>query len=260
MSRTTNSNSRSAKAGFNKVVPKPFCPHCKNLGMSEAVYTSHFVRANADPTSKVVCPELLATECTYCFMSGHTKSRCPIVIAEEAQRKKEEKKKLYAENLQKKRVAEEKQEPKKAKQLFSKFAALIDSDSDEEQPVKANKKQKNKQVVVEQFPALPSKPKVVPTPNAQPTNSYAFVASSQKKEEVLKKPKLTRSQASGYSTTPIPNNTFWDGFNSEKEDETEFALRKHEEESSFEEERRQKLFSLKASEISWENDSDDEDW
>jgi len=262
MSRTTKSisNSRSAKGGFNKVAPKPFCPHCKNLGLDESVYTSHFVRENSDPSSKVVCPELLSTECPYCFKPGHTKSRCPILIARETQRKKEEKKQLYADNIQKKHAEEmAKKEQKKAKQV-NKFTALLESDdSDDEKPVKAIQKQKNKQATVEQFPALPSKPKVEPTMPNQPTNSYAGVT-AKPKQEILEKPELIRSQAFGYSTILIPKNAFWDEFDSEKEDEREFAARKLEEELAIEE-HKQKLFSLKASDVSWdESDSDDEDW
>lgn len=53
-----------------------YCKFCKDAGKDEAVYTSHFLRENRDPNSRIVCPALLATECKYCFKTGHTTSRC----------------------------------------------------------------------------------------------------------------------------------------------------------------------------------------
>jgi hypothetical protein len=77
-------------------------------------------------------------------------------------------------------------------------------------------------------------------------------------------PKLTRSQASGYSVTPVPN-AFWDGFDSEKEDEMEYAARKLKEELALEA-HKTKILSAKVTNMSlseWASsatDSDEEDW
>ena len=63
------------KGSYQSQVKKstaPPCAHCRNLGLD----TGHALRASADPSSAVVCPVLLATECKYCFKLGHTTSHC----------------------------------------------------------------------------------------------------------------------------------------------------------------------------------------
>ena len=52
------------------------CKFCKDAGKSEAEYTSHFLRESKDPTSRIICPTLLAIECRYCSKRGHTVSKC----------------------------------------------------------------------------------------------------------------------------------------------------------------------------------------
>lgn len=60
--------------------PKPkYCKVCHDAGKEEKVYTSHFIRESPDPTSRVVCPTLLALECKYCFKRGHTIKYCTIL-------------------------------------------------------------------------------------------------------------------------------------------------------------------------------------
>jgi hypothetical protein len=103
MSRQSFSNQKNSK-----VVPagQAYCAHCANIGKPESVYRSHYVRESSDTNSKIVCPELLATECPYCYKTGHTKSRCPILLAQDAKRIKEEKKQKHMENFEKKKEAE----------------------------------------------------------------------------------------------------------------------------------------------------------
>lgn len=256
-----------------KVVPasaNPFCAHCANIGKPESIYRSHFVRESADPASRIVCPELLSTECPYCFKSGHTKSRCPIFLARENQKKKEEKRQMFLENVQKKQVEEAnaKLNTKKGK-MTSKFSILndsSDSDSEDEQsnPAVVTKVNKSKPVVVDQFPALSSsKAKVVPTKSTT-SISYAGIAAKTKSEyedeqflkEKMKKqsvpaPTLTRTKASGISDAPTPKNDFWEGWDSQNEDEMEYAAKKIELD-----EYKKKLFSLRATDIDWAQDSD----
>lgn len=54
-----------------------YCKVCHDAGKTEADYRSHFIRETPAPTSRVVCPTLLALECRYCFNSGHTIKYCP---------------------------------------------------------------------------------------------------------------------------------------------------------------------------------------
>ena len=54
-----------------------FCAYCKAKGLSEAEFTSHFVKDAPGPKGKVCCPELLKNECGYCHEIGHTPKHCP---------------------------------------------------------------------------------------------------------------------------------------------------------------------------------------
>lgn len=54
----------------------PFCSFCKHAGKSYAEYTSHYPKDRPGPEGKVICPTILATECSYCHEKGHTKRHC----------------------------------------------------------------------------------------------------------------------------------------------------------------------------------------
>jgi len=56
-----------------------FCKVCKDAGLKEAVYTSHWVRDSHGPSGKVTCPTLLSQKCRYCKKKGHTPKHCPKV-------------------------------------------------------------------------------------------------------------------------------------------------------------------------------------
>jgi hypothetical protein len=65
-----------SKSNNIKAIVK-YCKVCHDAGKSESEYRSHFIRESPSPTSRVVCPTLLALECRYCFNSGHTIKYCP---------------------------------------------------------------------------------------------------------------------------------------------------------------------------------------
>ena len=50
-----------------------FCKICQDSGKPSSVFRSHNVRNRGN----VVCPILLATECRFCKMKGHTPKFCP---------------------------------------------------------------------------------------------------------------------------------------------------------------------------------------
>ena len=52
----------------------PRCGHCHNLGLP----SDHRLRETAEPTSKLLCPVLLKTECRICGECGHTRTHCPM--------------------------------------------------------------------------------------------------------------------------------------------------------------------------------------
>jgi hypothetical protein len=124
---------------------KTFCKVCQDAGKPESVYTSHFVRSMPDKSGKttVLCPTLLNTECRFCFNLGHTTKFCPTIAAN---KKSEEKATRKAEFKQ----IEEKTAVKVQKPT-SVFAALADSDSDEEDTCKVSKPIST---IKEEFPSL----------------------------------------------------------------------------------------------------------
>lgn len=65
---------------LSKQNAKPkYCKVCHDTGKDEKTYTSHYVRENPDPTSRIVCPTLLSMECKYCFKKGHTVKFCKVI-------------------------------------------------------------------------------------------------------------------------------------------------------------------------------------
>lgn len=66
---------KASKMSIVKVA-KPYCKVCHDAGKSEKEYTSHFVKSEAGPKGKVVCPTLLNQECRFCKQTGHTVSHC----------------------------------------------------------------------------------------------------------------------------------------------------------------------------------------
>jgi hypothetical protein len=76
--RFLDQKSKNKGSSLNKSQQlKPFCKICFDTGKLEQIYNSHFVRETRDPNSRIICPTLLAMECRYCFLKGHTVSKCP---------------------------------------------------------------------------------------------------------------------------------------------------------------------------------------
>lgn len=109
---------------------KPYCKVCHDAGKDESEFRSHSVRSKPDYYGKtvVICPTLLATECTYCYKHGHTVKFCPVITANKKQLNK-------AQNNHLRQEAEEKDKKKKVSKPKSGFAVLADS-SDSEKEVK----------------------------------------------------------------------------------------------------------------------------
>jgi len=109
---------------------KPYCKVCHDAGKDESEFRSHSVRSKPDYYGKtvVICPTLLATECTYCYKPGHTVKFCPVITANKKQLNK-------IQNNHIRQEAEEKDKKKKVSKPKSGFAVLADS-SDSEKEVK----------------------------------------------------------------------------------------------------------------------------
>lgn len=163
---------------------KPHCAVCQSAGKPEEVYTSHFVRESPDPKSKVICPTLLSQTCLHCGNPGHTTSYCSL--------KKKQEKEVKKENY--KYAMKEKEMPTIAKKKITNVFDLLNSDSEDEVPVKRTekkalsvsfapilKKEVKSAINMEEFPALSAFP-VKRKAQAEPEVSFAKVAAKSAQE------------------------------------------------------------------------------
>ena len=205
------------------VQKKPICTFCLNLGKTESEY-SHYTYSLPDRNgkSKPLCQELLATECKYCFKLGHTIKFCPTLKQQDKERERA-----------KKVEAAEKTKPKiQEKKPASIFAALMDSDSDDEEKVskKVSKPVENypvlsapvKKVEVEKqevktgWAAIAAKPAEVKKV-AEPTKSTGLVMLS---DYIKPEPKVEVKKAAPWAAkTPVVTKSWADESDSEDEDE-----------------------------------------
>ena len=119
-----------------KVGGGKFCKICKDMGKSLEEYTSHYVRETPDPTSKVVCPVLIAAVCRYCKAGGHTVKHCPKIEAKNRQQAKALKDQSHI--ISKNYCIEVTKTTKRKKvsrdqNNFAAFAVLNDDDSSDEE-------------------------------------------------------------------------------------------------------------------------------
>jgi hypothetical protein len=275
MSRQSNNN-RSNKGAKVAPAPQPYCAHCFNLKKPESVYKSHFLRASPDPKSAVVCPELLATNCRYCFKNGHTVGACPVLAEKKREEERFEKQKEREARLKQQSIEQKKQAEVKKQQNKGSFAALFDESSDDEEMTlkvssKVSKKPTNISSKIEtfeeKFPALPTKSASVAA--APKLMNYAGMAAKSKSEyeneqylksKMMKRvemPVLKRSERVNEAIVPGPVADFWADW-SENDDEVEYAINQI---TAREEKEKKPL--LRASDLNWamsDSDSDDEDW
>lgn|GEM_PF-1507348 len=138
-------------------VVKPFCKVCHDAGKPESVYTSHFVRSDTGPNSKVICPTLLAQECRYCCKIGHTVKFCPVLVDQKKTDTKTAKKGEFLEAQVNKSVSKK---HKKKQNAFEVLDFESDSEKEDINIYKNTMKQEEKQPEnpkKDEFPALSSK-------------------------------------------------------------------------------------------------------
>jgi hypothetical protein len=145
MSSARVNTTRSSAA--NKVAVKKFCGVCKNAGLSESAYTSHYTKSVPGPQGIVICPTILANECSFCYERGHFKSACPKL----AEKEKMQKRVTIQEKPQYKKKPEQPIIPVSR----GGFSVLDDSDSDSDTIDRTiGKKRKVEQPVKEACPLL----------------------------------------------------------------------------------------------------------
>ena len=116
---------------------KKYCKVCHDAGKSETEYTSHFIRENRDPLSKVVCPTLLSLDCRYCSKKGHTVKYCKIL----------EKDKI-AETRQSKSITNTKSKSQEKYKQPNNMFSNLESDSEDEQEQEQEVKVKEEKELV----------------------------------------------------------------------------------------------------------------
>jgi hypothetical protein len=214
---------------------KPYCKVCHDAGKDESEFRSHSVRSKPDYYGKtvVICPTLLATECTYCYKKGHTVKFCPVISSNKKQENK-----IQAQNIRKEK--EEKQQ-KKVSKPKSGFSVLADSSSDSEKPVqKSDTKKpaatkplqkseatKKPDAKKDEFPALSSvkkevKPAAITGWAAITAKSAEQFQDEKKMQEIMEK-SIKRMQPPIVKTTkPVKKNwADWSDSDDEEEEEEE---------------------------------------
>ena len=116
---------------------KKYCKVCHDAGKTETEYTSHFIREDRDPLSKVVCPTLLSLDCRYCSKKGHTVKYCKIL----------EKDKI-AETRQSKSITNTKSKSQEKYKQPNNMFSNLESDSEDEQEQEQEVKVKEEKELV----------------------------------------------------------------------------------------------------------------
>lgn len=170
------------------VVRKPCCKVCKDSGKSESEYSSHWPK---DSDGKTVCPTLLAQDCRYCGDAGHTVKYCKVLERDNAVRANRER---LVERVQKQAQAHEAvSKPQRVAPLAtSRFALLMDDDSDESPRSPKRAQKKAPAPLKEEFPALGGS--WARRPVAAPMASVSFMEMAVKPKEIALAEKQTRDE------------------------------------------------------------------
>lgn len=106
---------------------KPLCKVCKDAGKCESEYSSHFVKSNVGVKGVIICPTLLAYECTYCHKTGHSVGYCMVLKNKNKDAVRLGAKRKYDDALN--------TTVNKKKKTLSKFTALVESSDDEAEEI-----------------------------------------------------------------------------------------------------------------------------
>ena len=164
----------------NVSTKKPYCKVCHDAGKPESDYTSHWVK---DLTGKTTCPTLLNTECRYCFKLGHTAKFCDDAAKNNKEKEKEDRR-SKAEATRKAPAPTVQKKSQNAGVLGANgFAALCDSDSEEESEFPALNVVKKEEQALTGWAAIAAKPKEqVKAPVATLAQGMIVMSKKSKKE------------------------------------------------------------------------------
>ena len=113
-------------SSIQKKQVKPLCKVCKDAGQCESDYSSHFVKSNPGVKAVIVCPTLLAYECTYCHKTGHSIGYCMVLKSKNKEMTRLAAQRNYDDAIKTTPA------PNKNKKTRAKFMALVDSSDDED--------------------------------------------------------------------------------------------------------------------------------
>jgi hypothetical protein len=179
MSSRVNTTRSSA---VSNVAVKKFCGVCKNAGLSESAYTSHYTKSVPGPQGIVICPTILANECSFCYERGHFKSACPKL----AEKEKMQKRVTIQEKPQYKKKSEQPNIPVSR----GGFSALADSDSDSDTVDRTiGKKRKIEEPIKEAWPLLSGTQPATVKPE-KPTFASIIAAPAPVKKEDTSRPNI----------------------------------------------------------------------
>jgi len=136
----TNKNKNKNNTS-NTFVPQPYCKVCHDAGLTEDIYTSHFIRKSKEPNSPVVCPTLLSQNCRYCLQPGHTVKYCPVLLQKHNTPLSQPPKKVK-ETLKTKQTSLPSQTPTN---MFNVF--ILYSDDEEEEEKQQQQQQQQQQTI-----------------------------------------------------------------------------------------------------------------
>jgi len=204
--------SRKVASTSQKPVQK-FCKVCQDAGKSESEYRSHFTRETPEPSSRVLCPTLLALECRFCYKKGHTVKYCTTLKNKDSQVKREKET----------RIQKVETKPQKKSNVF----ACLDSDSEEEKEV----------LEKEAFPQLSTRtsiptpaPKNMPVPNYASALAYIAPAPQPTIFKVIEKPVAQKKVSQVRPPWALNDKKIaqlnwaaWDTDSEEEEDKTEYT-------------------------------------
>lgn len=203
----------SANSKNTNASRKPFCKVCFDAGKMESEYTSHNVKKYNVMTAKMdtICPTLNSTECRYCYKLGHTAKFCPVLedrknneAAREAARQRE------IRNAD--RPAEKVNEAKKPTNVF---AALYDSDDENEEKVATPMiAQVAVAPKVDEFPSLS---KIGRLSSNNEARSYSCVAAIP--VDLTEITRIRNERQEKLASKPEPKSVKWVDANDDSEDE-----------------------------------------
>ena len=160
-----------------------------DAGKPETEFSSHWPK---DTKGNTICPTLLDQECRFCHQKGHTVKYCKELAKKIAQDEREQRQQARAETAAKTATTSTTKSTAKVNQTPSRFALLMDEDSDDESTPAPAPTLAPAAHMKEEFPELGGNWSRVTS--ATPVAGVSFVAMACKPKEVAISEKQEREK------------------------------------------------------------------